>query len=140
MFIFEKRTQIPVRIHNKNPKLAGFILTQYGGPDGELGASLRYLSQRFTMPDKRGVALLTDVGTEELGHLEMIGSIVTQLTKGEGAKSFDKWGRGDYYVDHANAVFPASAGGFPWTAAGMQSKGDPIADIMENMAAEGTTS
>jgi spore coat protein JC len=69
----------------------------------------------------------------------MIGSIVTQLTKGEGAKSFDKWGRGDYYVDHANAVFPASAGGFPWTAAGMQSKGDPIADIMENMAAEGTT-
>ncbi|MDR2531603.1 MAG: manganese catalase family protein [Oscillospiraceae bacterium] len=90
-----------------------------------MGASLRYLSQRFTMPDKRGIALLTDIGTEELGHLEMIGSIVTQLTKGEGAKSFDKWGRGDYYVDHANAVFPASASGVPWSAAGMQSKGDP---------------
>jgi len=78
-----------------------------------------------------------DIGTEELGHLEMIGSIVTQLTKGEGARSFDKWGRGDYYVDHANAVFPASASGVPWTAAGIQSKGDVIADLMEDMAAEG---
>jgi len=78
----------------------------------------------------------TDIGTEELGHLEMVGCIVRQLTEGEGAKSFDKWGRGDYYTDHANAIFPASAGGVPWSAAGMQSKGDPIADIMENMAAE----
>lgn len=127
---------MPVRIKNKNPRLASFILSQYGGPDGELGASLRYLSQRFTMTDKRAVALLTDIGTEELGHLEMIGCIVTQLTKGEGAKSFDRYGVGAYYVDHANAVFPASAGGVPWNAAGMQSKGDPIADLMEDMAAE----
>jgi spore coat protein JC len=89
------------------------------------------------MPDKRGMALLTDIGTEELGHMEMIGSIVTQLTRGEGARSFDKWGRGDYYVDHANAVFPASASGVPWSAAGIQSKGDVIADLMEDMAAEG---
>lgn len=136
MFIFEKRTQIPIKINAKNPKLAGYILSQYGGPDGELGASLRYLSQRFTMPDKMGVALLTDIGTEELSHLEMIGSIVTQLTSGEGARSFERYGRGDYYIDHANAVYPSSAGGVPWNAAGMQSKADPIADITENMAAE----
>ncbi len=108
----------------------------YGGPDGELGASLRYLSQRFSQTDKRGVALLTDIGTEELSHLEMIGSIVTQLNKGEGARSFDRYGVGDYYIDHANAVYPASASGVPFSAAYLQSKGDPIADLTEDMAAE----
>ncbi len=136
MFIFEKRTQIPVCIKNRNPRLAGIILSQYGGPDGELAASLRYLSQRFTMPDNMGKALLTDIGTEELAHLEIVGSIVSQLTDGEGAKSFDKYGVGDYYVDHANAVYPASAAGVPFTAAYLQSKGDPIADLTENLAAE----
>lgn len=136
MFYFEKRTQFPVKINNKNPKLAAYVLSQYGGPDGELGASLRYLSQRFTMPDNKSIGLLTDIGTEELSHLEMIGSIVAQLTGGEGAKSFEKYGNGDYYVDHANAVYPASAGGVPWNAASIQSKADPIADIMEDMAAE----
>lgn len=137
MFIFEKRTQIPVCIKNKNPHLAGIILSQYGGPDGELGASLRYLSQRFTMPDNKGKALLTDIGTEELAHLEIIGSIVGQLTDGEGAKSFDKYGNAAYYVDHANAVYPASAAGVPFTAAYIQSKADPIADLVENLAADG---
>lgn len=137
MFYFEKRTQFPVKINNKNPKLAAFVMSQYGGPDGELGASLRYLSQRFAMPDNKSIGLLTDIGTEELSHLEMVGSIVAQLTSGEGAKSFDKYGRGDYYVDHANAVYPASAGGVPWNAASIQSKADPIADIMEDMAADG---
>lgn len=136
MFIFEKRTQIPVRITNKNPKLAGIILSQYGGPDGELSASLRYLSQRFTMPDNMGVGLLTDIGTEELAHLEIVGSIVSQLTSGEGAKSFDRYGVGDYYVDHANAVYPQNAAGAPFTAAYLQSKGDPIADLTEDLAAE----
>ncbi|MBS7370308.1 MAG: manganese catalase family protein [Oscillospiraceae bacterium] len=136
MFIFEKRTQIPVCIKNRNPRLAGIILSQYGGPDGELSASLRYLSQRFTMPDNMGKALLTDIGTEELGHLEIVGSIVAQLTDGEGAKSFDKYGKGDYYVDHANAVYPASASGSPFTAAYLQSKADPIADLVEDLAAE----
>ncbi|MBE6881174.1 MAG: manganese catalase family protein [Ruminococcaceae bacterium] len=136
MFIFEKRTQIPVVIKNRNPKLASYILSQYGGPDGELGASLRYLSQRFAQKDKRAIALLTDVGTEELGHLEMIGSIVSQLTTGEGARSFDRYGVGDYYIDHANAVYPASAAGVPFTAAYIQSKADPIADLMEDLAAE----
>ena len=136
MFIFEKRTQIPVNIRNKNPRLAGIILSQYGGPDGELGASLRYLSQRFTMPDNMGKGLLTDIGTEELAHLEIVGSIVAQLTDGEGAKSFDKYGSGAYYVDHANAVYPASAAGVPFTAAYLQSKADPIADLTEDLAAE----
>lgn len=89
------------------------------------------------MPDNRGIGLLTDIGTEELGHLEMIGSVVSQLTKGEGAKSFDRYGVGAYYVDHANAVYPQSAGGFPWSAAGIQSKADPIADLTEDLAAEG---
>lgn len=136
MFVFEKRTQIPVRIANKNPKLAGIVLSQYGGPDGELGASLRYLSQRFTMPDDMGMGLLTDIGTEELAHLEIIGSIVSQLTSGEGAKAFDRYGRADYYVDHGNAVYPQNAAGSGFTDAYLQSKGDPIADIMEDMAAE----
>ncbi len=140
MFIFEKRTQIPVVIKNRNPKLASYILSQYGGPDGELGAALRYLSQRFAQKDKRAIALLTDVGTEELGHLEMIGSIVSQLTTGEGARSFDRYGVGDYYIDHANAVYPASASGVPFNAAYIQSKADPIADLMEDLAAEGTPS
>lgn len=136
MFIFEKRTQIPVCIKNKNPRLAGIILSQYGGPDGELGASLRYLSQRFSMPDNMGKALLTDIGTEELGHLEIVGSIVSQLTDGEGARSFDKYGKAEYYVDHANAVYPSSAAGVPFTAAYIQSKADPIADLTEDLAAE----
>lgn len=136
MFVFEKRTQIPVCIKNKNPRLAGIILSQYGGPDGELTASLRYLSQRFTMPCNKGKALLTDIGTEELAHLEIIGSIVGQLTDGEGAKSFDKYGSADYYVDHSNAVFPVNASGVPFTAAYMQAKADPIADLMEDLAAE----
>ena len=136
MFVFEKRTQIPVRITNKNPKLAGIILSQYGGPDGEMAASLRYLSQRFSMLDNMGIGLLTDIGTEELSHLEIVGSIVSQLTSGEGAKSFDRYGVGDYYVDHSNAVYPVNASGAPFTAAYFQSKGDPIADLVEDLAAE----
>ncbi|MGN0686601.1 MAG: manganese catalase family protein [Oscillospiraceae bacterium] len=136
MFVFEKRTQIPVCIKNRSPKLAGIILTQFGGADGEMAASLRYLSQRFSMPDNMGKALLTDIGTEELAHLEIIGSIVSQLTDGEGAKSFDRYGNGDYYVDHSNAVFPANASGVPFTTAYIGVKGDPIADLVEDLAAE----
>ena len=112
---------------------------EYGGPDGELSASLRYLSQRFTMPDNKGKALLTDIGTEELAHLEIVGSIVGQLTDGEGARSFDKYGKGDYYVDHGNGVYAANAMGVPFTAAYFQVKADPIADLVENLAADDTT-
>lgn len=136
MFVFEKRTQIPVCIKNRNPRLASIILSQYGGPNGELSASLTYLSQRFTMPCNKGKALLTDIGTEELAHLEIIGSIVSQLTEGEGARSFDKYGTGAYFVDHGNAIFPASAAGVPWDAGYIQSMGDPIADLTNDMASE----
>ena len=122
MWIYEKKTQFPIRIKNKNPKLASYILSQYGGPDGELGASLRYLSQRFTMPDEISRSALNDIGTEELGHLEMVGSLVSQLTDGVGAKEFDMAGVGAYYIDHSNAVFPASASGVPWNAAGIDRK------------------
>ena len=140
MWIYEKKLEYPINIKKPDPKLAQLIISQLGGPDGELGAATRYLNQRYSMPYKEIAGLLTDIGTEELGHLEMIGSIVTQLTKGEGAKSFDRYGAGDYYIDHANGVYPASASGVPFTAAYMQSKADPIADIMEDMAADGDTS
>lgn len=136
MFIFEKRTQFPVDIKNKNPKLAGYIMSQYGGPNGEMGASLQYLSQRFTMPDTKGNALLTDIGTEELAHLEIVGSVVSQLTTGEGAREFDRYGRGDYYVNHANGVYTSTADGAAFTASVVSVSVDPIADLVANMASE----
>ena len=136
MFVYEKKLQYPVKIKNPNPMLAKFILTQYGGPDGELGASLRYLSQRFTMPYPELRAVLTDVGTEELGHLEMIGTIVYQLTRNLTIDQIKEGGYQDYFVDHTTGIYPTSASGSPWSAAGMQSKGDPIADLVENLAAE----
>ena len=136
MFVYEKKLQYPVKIKNPNPMYAKFILTQYGGPDGELGASLRYLSQRFTMPYPELRALLTDVGTEELGHLEMIGTIVYQLTRNLTVDEIKEGGYSDYFVDHTVGIYPTSASGTPWSAAGMQSKGDVIADLVENLAAE----
>lgn len=136
MFNYEKRLQYPVKITNPNPKYAQIILTQYGGPDGELGASLRYLSQRFTMPYPELKGLLTDIGTEELGHLEMIGAIVHQLTRNLSAEEVKKYNLEAYFVDHTAGVYPASAAGVPYTAASMQSKGDVITDLMEDLAAE----
>ena len=136
MFIYEKKLQYPVRIQNPNPKLAGIILSQYGGPDGELGASLRYLSQRYTMPYPELKALLTDIGTEELGHLEMVGTLVHQLTRCLTDSQIEEQGFAPYFVDHGAGVYPASAAGVPWSAAGMQVKGDTIADLTEDMAAE----
>lgn len=136
MFVYEKKLQYPVRIANTNPKLATLIITQYGGPDGELGASLRYLSQRFAMPFPELKGLLTDIGTEELGHLEMIGAIVHQLTRNLTEEQIRSDGFAPYFVDHTAGVYPVAASGTPWNAAGMQSCGDPIADLSENMAAE----
>ena len=136
MFVYEKRLQYPVRIKQTNPQLAKIIITQYGGPDGELGASLRYLSQRFTMPYPELQATLTDIGTEELGHLEMIGAIVYQLTKDLTEDEIKKAGFDSYFVDHTTGVYPAAANGMPYTAASMQVKGDPITDLHEDMAAE----
>ena len=136
MFVYEKKLQYPVRIQNPNPKLAAIIISQYGGPDGELGASLRYLSQRFSMPYPELKGLLTDIGTEELGHLEMIGTIVHQLTRNLTEEQVKQAGFDAYFVDHTTGVYPTAASGFPWSAASMQVKGDLIADLTEDLAAE----
>lgn len=136
MFVYEKKLQYPVRIKNTNPALAKFIITQYGGPDGELGASLRYLSQRYAMPYPELKGLLTDIGTEELGHLEMIGAIVHQLTRSMSIDEIKKAGFDAYFVDHTAGVYPTAASGFPWYAASMAVKGDVITDLSEDMAAE----
>lgn len=136
MFVYEKKLQYPVKIHTPNPKLATIILTQYGGPDGELGASLRYLSQRYSMPYPELQGLLTDIGTEELGHLEMIGAIVHQLTRKLTEEQQREAGFAPYFVDHTVGIYPQSAAGTPWSAATMAVKGDPITDLTEDMAAE----
>ena len=136
MFVYEKKLQYPVRITNPNPKLASVIISQYGGPDGELGASLRYLSQRYAMPYSELKGLLTDIGTEELGHLEMIGTIVHQLTRNLSEKDIRTAGFDAYFVDQTTGVYPTAASGFPWNAASMAVKGDVIADLTENLAAE----
>ena len=136
MFVYEKKLQYPVRIKNTNPALAKFIISQYGGPDGELGASLRYLSQRSSMPYPELKALLTDIGTEELGHLEMIGAIVHQLTRSMTPEEIKKAGFETYFVDRTAGVYPTAASGFPWSAASMAVKGDVIADLNEDLAAE----
>lgn len=136
MFNYVKRLQFPVNIKHPDPKAAGIIISQYGGPDGELGASLRYLSQRYSMPYAELKGLLTDIGVEELGHLEMIGTIVHQLTKNLTEKEIEESGFAPYFVDHTVGVYPTSASGSPWSAASIQVSGDPIADINENLAAE----
>lgn len=136
MFIYNKKLQYPVKIARPNPRLAAMIISQYGGPDGELGASLRYLSQRYSMPFEEQKGLLTDVGTEELGHLEMIGAIVHQLTRNLKEKDIEGTTLEPYFVDHTVGVYPTAASGFPWSAASMQVKGDPIADLCEDLAAE----
>lgn len=136
MFQYEKKLQFPVNIKNPDARAAKIIITQYGGPDGELGASLRYLSQRFAMPWGELIGLLTDVGTEELGHLEMIGAIVYQLTRNLSPDEIKAQGFDAYFVDHTTGVYPCSAAGVPFTAAYLQSKGDVLTDLHENMAAE----
>lgn len=136
MFIYNKTLQYPVKIARCNPRLASIIISQYGGPDGELGASLRYLSQRYSMPFDEQKGLLTDIGTEELGHLEMIGSIIHQLTRNLKEKDIENSPLAPYFVDHTIGVYPTAASGFPWSAASMQVKGDPIADLTEDLAAE----
>ena len=136
MWTYEKKLQYPVKIKTPNPTLASMIISQVGGPDGELGASLRYLSQRYSMPFDELKGLLTDIGTEELGHLEMIGTIVYQLTRNLSEKDIKTAGFDSYFVDHTAGVYPTAASGFPWNAASMQVKGDLIADLTEDLAAE----
>ncbi len=136
MWTYNKVLQYPVNIKCTDPRLAKVIISQYGGPDGELAASLRYLSQRFGMPDQTSKAILNDIGTEELAHLEMVGSIVHQLTKNASIEDLEKAGLAPYYTDHGVDVYPVSAAGVPFTAAYIAAKGDPIANLQEDLAAE----
>ena len=136
MFVYEKKLQYPVKIQNPNPALAKFIISQHGGPDGELGASMRYLSQRYSMPYPELKGLLTDIGTEELGHLEMVGALVHQLTREMTPEQIKKAGFDVYFVDHTAGVYPTAASGFPWSAASIGVKGDVITDLSEDMGAE----
>ena len=135
MWSYEKRLQYPISISTPNAKLASYIISQYGGPDGELSASMRYLSQRFSAANPRVAGLLTDIGTEELAHLEMIGAIVRQLTKGLNAQELEKAGFAPYYIDHTAGVWPQAAGGIPFNACEFQSSGDAVADLVEDLAA-----
>ena len=136
MWIYEKKLEFPVHIKEPNPKLAQLIISQYGGPDGEAGASFRYLSQRYSMKDRRVAGVLTDVGTEELAHLEIVGAMVHQLTRDLTPEEIEKSGFAPYYVDHTLGVWPQAAGGIPFNACEFQVKGDPITDLMEDLAAE----
>lgn len=136
MWIYEKKLQYPVKIKNPNPRLAGVIISQLGGPDGELGAAMRYLSQRYTMPSGEAIGMLTDIGSEELGHVEMISAILYQLTKNLTPEEIKAAGFDKYFVDHTLGIYPASADGVPFTTAYLQSKGDPVADLVEDLAAD----
>ncbi|HEU5138949.1 MAG TPA: manganese catalase family protein [Bacillales bacterium] len=135
MWVYEKKLQYPVRVSTCNPHLAKFLIEQYGGADGELSAALRYLNQRYTIPDKV-VGLLNDIGTEEFAHLEMIATMVYKLTKNATPEEMDKAGLGAHYANHDKALFYNNAAGVPWTASYIQAKGDPIADLYEDIAAE----
>jgi len=136
MWNYTKTLQYPINLKSKDLKMAKYLISQYGGPDGELGAALRYLNQRFTMPTGKSKALLTDIGTEELAHVEMIGTMVYQLVENASLEELTAAGLGDRYVDHGKALFYTDASGNPWTATYIQAKGDPIADIHEDLAAE----
>ena len=136
MWNYEKRLQFPVNIRKTCPKTASLIISQFGGPDGELAASMRYLSQRYSMPCRETGGLLTDIGTEELGHLEMICAMVYQLTKNLTPEQAKTAGFDAYYIDHTTGIWPAAAAGIPFNACEFQSKGDAITDLFENLAAE----
>lgn len=136
MWTYQKKLEYPIKIKQTNPKLAKYIISQFGGPDGELAASLRYLSQRFSMPTEVTQSTLNDIGTEELAHLEMVGTIVHQLINGASVEEIDKQSYGAFYTDHGKGVYPANAAGVPFTAAYIGVKGDPIVDLTEDLAAE----
>lgn len=136
MWTYEKRLEYPVNIKNPNPAMAKFIITQVGGPDGELAASQRYLSQRYAMPYDEAKATLTDIGTEELAHLEMVSAIIHQLTRNMTIEDIKEAGMETYFVDHTAGVYPQAAAGFPFDAKVFASKGDTITDLVEDMAAE----
>ncbi|MEW6182962.1 MAG: manganese catalase family protein [Bacillota bacterium] len=136
MWMYEKKLEYPVRVYSCDLKMAKYLMAQYGGPDSELSAGVRYLTQRYSMPTPRTKGLLTDIGTEELAHWEIIATLIYKLTKGATAEQMKRAGLGGYYAEHDKAVYPADANGVPWTAAYIQAIGDPIADLHEDLAAE----
>ena len=136
MWMYDKKLQYPVKIKNSNANYAKIIISQLGGPDGELGASMRYLNQRYTMPYNEVIGILTDVGTEELAHLEMISAMIYQLTLGLSVEEIKKAGFDSYFVDHTVGVYPQAASGVPFDMKYIGVKGDTIADLNENLAAE----
>lgn len=136
MWTYSKKLQYPVSIKNKDLTMAKYIITQFGGSNGELGASLRYLTQRYTMPDDKGKALLTDIGSEELGHMEMISSIVYQLTKDATIEEIKAAGLESHYTEHGVSLYPVNANGVPFTVSYFAVTGDPVADLAEDLAAE----
>lgn len=136
MWIYEKKLQYPVRVTRPDVQMAKYLIAQYGGPDGELSAALRYLNQRYTMPTGKAKGLLTDIGTEELAHLEIIATMVYKLLKGVSPEEMRRAGLGSHYAQHDNALFLNDANGVPWTAAYIAALGDPVTDLTEDMAAE----
>lgn len=136
MWQYEKKLQFPVSIKTPNPDMALCILSQYGGPDGEAGAAMRYLSQRYTMPYPELKAILTDIATEELGHLEIVSAIVHQLTDNLTVEQIKNSSFAPYFTDHTTGIYPVAASGDPFSALTFQSTGDPITDLHENLAAE----
>lgn len=136
MWIYEKKLEYPVRVDKCDLRMAKYLLAQYGGPDGELSAAIRYLTQRYTMPIDQAKGLLTDIGTEELAHWEILGTMIYKLTKDVPPDKLEEAGLGAYYTQHDRAVYPVDAAGVPWTAACIQADGDPVADLHEDLAAE----
>ncbi len=136
MFKYDKKLPYPIDIKNKDIKMAKYIITQFGGANGELSASLRYFSQKFSMPTEEGKALLNDIATEELGHQEMVATMVTQLLKGASIKELEENGLSSQYTEHGYGVFPTDSFGVPWTASYIANVGEPLANLMEDMAAE----
>ena len=136
MWIYEKKLQFPVKIKNPDPAFAKLIVSQVGGPDGELGASTRYMQQRYSMPDRRVAGMLTDIATEELGHIEMVSAMIYQLTKCLSPEEIKRSGFDVYFIDHTTGVYPTAASGFPFSTSELQVKGDVFADLAEDLAAE----
>ncbi|MBA1335666.1 MAG: putative manganese catalase [Firmicutes bacterium] len=136
MWMYEKKLEYPVRVEKCDIKMAKYLSAQYGGPDSELSAGIRYLTQRYTMPLEQGKGLLTDIGTEELAHWEIIGTMIYKLLKGVPAEVLEREGLGAHFAEHGRAVYPGDAAGVPWTAAYIQAHGDPVADLHEDLAAE----
>lgn len=136
MWQYQKKLQYPVNIKNKDLRMARYLVTQYGGPNGEMAAALRYLNQRYTMPDERGKALLSDIGTEELAHIEMISTMIYQLTKDATVEELKEAGLGSNFAEHGHSLYPTDSNGVPFTVAYFAATGDPLADLYEDMAAE----